>query len=346
MTFSINKIEKLLKSRGFVIQNFFVSESICIYIEIFDSVLGSTFMLYIPSKYDIIIQPANNVHEIKSIDVNSTDDLHTDKDDDYDDIDFSPDILDKKLKEHLDDNYKHDISLSNNDDKTILCTINRQLSRIVLSVQNIKYKICIMIKNYIGCIKRDNSIDFYSSQLYTSDELKLKVSIDLEMLLKNLDNISSNIKKVNTDIIKILDKNHVRHTKNLKKLLEMKHDVQSFSDQIYSKKEKFRVQLTNLYSSLDKLLESETQNVDKIMTINDHYKKNGGIHSDVERIQSLTKYEKELDRIRNLKHEIYKNIHIIKTKLEHITLKTDNILFDNTIMLNSIINNIISLQNL
>ena len=63
MVLSFNKLNKFLKSKGFICKNYYVIDSACIYIEIFNINTADSIMLYIPSKYEIKIDnEVNNVY--------------------------------------------------------------------------------------------------------------------------------------------------------------------------------------------------------------------------------------------------------------------------------------------
>ena len=65
-----------------------------------------------------------------------------------------------------------------------------------------------------------------------------------------------------------------------------------------------------------------------------------GLHSDIEKSHGDSKYNKEHEKIIKVKDEIIKNILTLKSKQEDIFLFLDKVLFDNTIMMDSIIKNI------
>ena len=57
------------------------------------------------------------------------------------------------------------------------------------------------------------------------------------------------------------------------------------------------------------------------------------------RCGNIYNYEKDLEKINNVKQEIVKDILTSRTKQENITLEIDKILFDNSVMINIINNN-------
>ena len=67
MPLSIKKLEKLLAIKGFIPNKFFVMHNVCVYIEVISINNADIFFLYIPSKYEFIIN-GSNTHKIKYID--------------------------------------------------------------------------------------------------------------------------------------------------------------------------------------------------------------------------------------------------------------------------------------
>ena len=53
MVLSISKLERLLTSKGLIMSKFYILHGMCIYIEVFNVLNTETFLVYIPSSYDI-----------------------------------------------------------------------------------------------------------------------------------------------------------------------------------------------------------------------------------------------------------------------------------------------------
>jgi hypothetical protein len=69
-------------------------------------------------------------------------------------------------------------------------------------------------------------------------------------------------------------------------------------------------------------------------------------HSDVERTHQIVQCENELDRMASVKKELLSNLKDIGAKYENVVLKVDKILFDNSVMLDAILKNLIELEHM
>ena len=159
MPLSINKLEKILSKKGLLPKKYFIMHGLCVYIEVLSISNADSFMLYIPSKYEIVIpETNNNVYKIRYIDVSQDgnvtgdyagepDNFELEKEYDEVDMDFSTDnFRGEDMAEYLEEHYKHSVSLKDNtkDDTKHLREIFRQLHRLRFCVQSISYKLCIL----------------------------------------------------------------------------------------------------------------------------------------------------------------------------------------------------------
>jgi hypothetical protein len=364
MTLSLNKLEKLLSKRGLIPKKYFTIDGLIVYIEVLSIANADSFMLYIPSKYDIEIGEGNDVFKIRYIDITEDgnipsdyagepDNFDLDKDYDGDDIDLSPDAQHKNMEGYLEEKYNHPVSLK--DDKNIkkdigvqLREVFRQLRRLKFCTKSLKYKLAIIFNDYLCCIRRDDTYEcLFVNNSGGSDERKLMVTIDLETLYEKIDSVSIDIKTVREGIYRVLDKNQGKHIRNIQKMLEKKNNLVVFSELLLTKKEQYSKYLTNLEQMLADLTNTEKKNVEKLMQIEDKYSGEASLksmHSDIEKTHQIAKYENELSRINGVKQELIRNILIVKTKHENLSLRADNIMFDNIIMIDAILKNFIKLS--
>ena len=174
MALSFNKLEKLLTRKGLIPKKFFIMHGFIVYIEVLSIENADSFMLYIPSKYEIAIGLGDDVFKVKYIDVTEDghipgdyagepDNFDLDKEYDCDDIDLSPGLRSKgNLADHLEEKYNHPVSLKDNnksDDIKQLREVFRQLRRLKFCTQSLKYKIAINFNNYLCCIRRDDTYE-------------------------------------------------------------------------------------------------------------------------------------------------------------------------------------------
>ena len=363
MSLSIKKLDELLNKKGLIPKKYFSVNTSCVYIEVLSLSNADIFLLYIPSKYDIKIINRNDVYNIEYMEIsedgNIPDDYAGELDDfeiekRYDEIDLNIDPTEKgkNISDILEENYNHPVSLKDvsKDDKQRLREIFRQLRRLKLCVQNLRYKICIFYRNFMCCIRRDNTFEGFMISGYNgSSQINLAVTLDLESFYGKLDSIAVDITTVRQGVYNILDKNHHRHTINLTKMLSQKNILLTSADIVTQKKTKCMSQLHKLEKLLEILGERERQNLDKIVEIDEYYGNEislKGLHSDIERTHRLAKHETELGKISLLQEEIIRNIIVVKKKFEDLSLKVDKICFDNSVMIDAIVKNFIQLSEL
>lgn len=364
MPLSLNKLEKILTGKGLLPKKYFIMHSMCVYIEVLSIANADSFMLYIPSKYEINVNSGDDVYKIRYIDISEDGNIPGDYAGDPDnfdlekqynevDIDLSPDTRNREdLQGRLEENYNHPVALKDisKEDTVQLREIFRQLRRLKFCVQSLKYKLCIMFKDYICCIRRDDTFEgFYVRHLRGPAERKLMVSLDLETLYDKIDSVSIDIKTVREGIYQVLDKNQSRHIRNLQKMLEQKNDLTAFSEVVLRKKTQYAQYLGKLEKLLSNLGEAERKSIEKLMEIEERYNSSvslKGMHTDIEKTHQIAKYETELSRINVVKQELIRNILMVKAKHENLALKVDKICFDNTIMIDAILKNFVALSEL
>lgn len=361
MPLSLNKLERLLSTKGFIIKKYFTVKGFCVYVEVLSITNADSFLLYIPSKYEIQAEKGNNTYKVQYIELDEDGNIpgdyagepdNFDLEKAYDEVDIDLSQNDgHDLVDHLEENYNRPVSLKDitKDDKKDLCDVFRQLRRFRFCVQSIRYKLAIVFKNYLCCIRRDDALECFSIRNYSNrDNRKLMVSMDLETLYAKLDTVAVDVKTVRDGIYKVLDKNQLKHSRNLTHMLEQNNDITSYSNIVYIQKEQYVTYIMRLETMLAQLGDSEKKTVEKLMALDDRYSDPSlkGLHNDIERTHLTSKQEIELERINTVKQEIIRTIVVLKTKQENLMLKVDKIFFDNSVMLDAILKNMITLQSI
>ena len=330
MSLSYSKMEKLLFKKGLFPKKKYVIDNSCVYIEVLCVSNSEIILVYIPSKYDIKVEKGDDVYDIKYLDISVEGSIPNDyaiEPDNFDleqvyeqiDINENIDLDNKNIETKLKENYKHPISLKdmNKNQITELKNSFRQLERFKFCIKGLKYKLAICYKNYICCIRRDDTFEGFAIKDYLSNEYKkLNVIIDLETLYSSKEPIDNDILTLKDGIYKILNKNQIKHSKILQKMLEQ-------------------------------IIDSEKQIIEKIYFIKQNNNSSvdiKGLHNDVENIHIIGNLEKELENIANVKKEIMNNIFDITNKLQTLSLQTDSVFFDNSVMLDTILKNFSSLD--
>jgi hypothetical protein len=352
MPLSLTKLENLLSSKGFVPTKFFVLDGSCFYIELFAIQTADIFLLYIPSKYNFEVSDSHdNVYKIKYIEMSGGGNV-TDERDDFDiegvygntNIELNPDK--DHIEEHLESNYRKPIFLKDISDEDVeaLKSIYRQISRFKYCVQNLKYKLGIVYKNYMCSIRRDDSIDcFIVKHLPREDSKKLMVIVDLETFYEKNEKLIDDVHVVRDSVYKMLERNQGMHTRVISKIVENKNDITLIPEQVELKRRKYDHMMTQLEGMLATMIAAEGKILEE-MQVSDEKGQGGGIESDISLAHYKARMEKELNKINGIKNDIAKNILSLREKRENKILSIDKISFDNAVMLDAMIKNFAKLK--
>lgn len=350
MKVSLSKLEEFIYSLGYVPKRYFIIKKLCVYIEVIGVKNANTFLLYIPSKYDVKIKERNHVYELDYMNVSEDGTTVGEYAKDADDFDLENAYdnieLDQRdgvnMIDRLEENYRRQLSLKDDNDNKVLLDIFRQLRRLRFCVQTMPYKLCIIYKNYMCCIRRDDSFEGYKIKDHSRDKVrKLIVTTDLESLYERTVNIDSDLYMIHSGINRILDRNQGIQAEVLKRMMEAKNDVMSTSDLVYSTKQKYSKYLAELKDMLSRLGPAEGKIVEEIMSLNERHEisDNHALHSDMEHTRKISELENKLGKINTVKQEIIHNILEIQCLRDNISLTVDKIMFDNSVMLDTIYRN-------
>lgn len=350
MPLSLSKLQNLLMTKGFFPSKYFIMNGTCFYIELMSAKSADTFLLYIPSKYKFEVGRGDNVFKIRYIDMDSggnTVNEYAGEPDNVDieavygdaNIELSPD-KDGHIEEHLENNYKHPISLKDisKDDTKDLKAIYRQLQRLRYCVQNIKYKIAIMYQNYVCSIRRDDSIDCFALKHYPRQDCKrMMVIIDLEMFYSKNEQIDHDITTVRTGIYRVLEKNQGYHSKIMAKMVANKSDIVAISQRAQVKTRIYTRLISQSEGMLVTLNNAEEKFIEELHSLNGSAPQ--ALQEDIDRSHRRTRIEKELEKIGYLKQDVIRNITAVREKRESSVLSIDKIMFDNTVMFDCMVKN-------
>ena len=361
MSLSVNKLDNMLVSKGLIPKKYFAMKQSCVYIEVLILETADSFLLYIPSKYDVLLKDGTDVYNMDYLEIaedgNVTDDFAGEPDNfelekQYDGVDLAIDPTNKTkdLASALEESYNHPVALKDvtNKDKSKIKEIFRQLRRLKFCVQGIRYKLCILYKNFMCCIRRDDTFEGFTISGHPGvPSMRLLVTLDLENLYEKLDSVAVDVTTVREGVCNVLDKTHHKHTTNLTKMLSQKDVLTNSADMVTTKKARYSVYLARLGTMLTAINITEAGQLDKLARIEEHYKVDvsvKGLHSDIERSHQMAKINSEIDKVNAVKEEVVRTIVTVKRGLENLSLEVDRICFDNTIMIDAIIKNFIQLS--
>jgi hypothetical protein len=352
MPLSIQKLEKFLSLKKFIPTKYFTIHSICVFIEIISIENSDVFLLYIPSKYEFFVDKDKNVYKMQYYDEQNID-VDENIENTYKEIEFNgtPEVKDGNIAPYLEENYKKSINIKDvpaDDTKEIKNIIN-QIKRLGFCVQNVKYKIAINYKNFLCSIKRDDTVECYSIANYSMKNYKkLYITVDLELLYEKIDSVLLNMKTIREGIYNILGNNQFNHTKMINKLIEEKTNILELCNNTYINKNKYDHYIKESTEILGFISNAEKDIIKNIYETNEKYKNKSlqGLNNDIDKSHHISKLNEELTSVRKIKEEIVNTIFELKIKKDNTVLTIDKIMFDNSVMLDSIFRNVTLLSEL
>jgi len=359
MPLSVSKLQDLLASKGFVPNKYFVMDGLVFYVELVSVKNGHSFLLYMPSKYEFSMSKGSDMYKVRYVDMESsesTTDEYAGSPENVDiesayggaSINLSPD-KNTKIEEHLEDNYRRPILLTDisSEDRQDLKSIYRQMRRLRYCVQNIKYQVGIIYKNYICAIRRDDSIDCFGIKHYPRKSCKrLMVITDLEMFYEKNEKLLSDIETVHSGIYEILQKNQGLHTRVMTRMLESKEEISSVAEKTNIKKSRYDSYIRKLEKMLVTMNSAEKTVVTDLYDVEDRRNEAStrGIHDDIDVAHQKGRLETELSKIHRIKEDIMKNLTVLRQRREDNVLSIDKIMFDNTVMFDCMVKNFAKLK--
>ena len=350
MTLSIAKLEKLFASSGFFAIKYYTIGGVCVYIELKSKSFPDTFMIYVPSKYEIEITVGKNIYKIQEIDINDENQENQEiVENNYTELDILLSPRNNKredLSKKLEEPYNKNIVLDNfsSDYKDEIKDLYSQLNRLKNCIKNINYNIGILYKNYIAAIRHEEIEIYFIKSYKGEDKRKFVVVADLELFYTKTENIYSDIEKIRSGIYTVLNKNERRHEKMIRKMIEQQTNWDLLMKNANDKKKYYEAHIENFEKLFQDIISSENYKIDQLNEVDEKYNLKESLQSDIEKSHLKNKLENELNEIIVTKKEIMKNLVNLRNELENIILSKDKILFDNIIMLNSLTKNIENLS--
>jgi len=341
MPLQLSKLQELLAEKGFVISKYFVLNKEVVYLEIFSVKMNEMVMLYIPSKYNFNVDSGGNVYKLSKLDlpfIDNVSDAYGEKDSSKNryNIELDMDSENDNMEDHLDKNYKNRVNFN---EKTFedLRTIQRQMKRLRYSVENVDYKLAIIYKNYLCTIKKDNVICFTIKHYPEIEMKRLFVVVNLETLFSKGSKILEDIYVVRESIYYVLEKNQGITARLVAKIMENKQGLLTLSNKAELKKAEYERLLLEAQTMLKKMNQAEKRVMEKLYLLQDQ--NNSSLHTDINRVHNKSLLEKELNSISTIKAEISKNMNTLRIKRENTLLNIDKIMYDNTVMLDTVLKN-------
>ena len=363
MTLSIKKLHSLLNAKGFFPVRYYTIHGQYYIVDTISIKNGESVLLYIPEKYKIEISGEKEflqsfLHfKIKKVTLGISANIvdrygnHLEPDNFYQDIDLQDNSIDSKnIESMLEENYNHSISL-NKSEHSELCDIRntyKQLNRLKNCVKFVSYKLGIFTEKYVCLTNEKNEIDCYyikHSQNPINSKKKLFVIISLENLITSENDIETDVKTIYSGIQTLLEKNQSHHTHKFTQFLQRKDEIYNGLQQLQHFNAR-SIDMSAKYGALINTINREEKPLmEKYESLKRQYKNpTSGVREDLIKNKAFSDLEQELEIVGEKKDRAREKILELQDYISDVTLKVDDILFDNIVLLNTIHGNIDKLQ--
>ena len=372
MPLNLNKVEKLLYENKFIITCFYLYGDLCRYLKLFSVETGETMLLFVSSEYEFIANQADlqardvEVHMITVIDFDDSEKSVVEKYSKYPDdkemeekyqqnnlnIQSNPNMLSnsENLENEMENNYNKKIFLNNfeKDQISILKDCYRQLKRVGLSVQDLRYNIGIIQEKYLCTIEAEDTIMCYFAKTQnTSNNRIFHIIADLEYFYEKSSVISIDLESIRNGVYKVLDKNQETNTDNLEILSRSLISIKPQIVNLTTKKESYTSTMQKYKKLLSQVLIDEQKLEAELTSLNE---KKGGNNSnyftDIDYVHQKGKIEQKLKSLKEVRQKILKNLEEIQMLSDNLYLMIDRVEFDSTIMMDSVIKNLNELHSM
>lgn len=335
---SLKKLEELLYSQNCSIKRVYSYEGNCMFLEVANYNSHDVFLLYIPSKYEIPAKNHPRIHTIRDFEKKQS----SDSEGMYDTIDLEIDINDEdNLKQNLEDQYKKELDLDINDeDLSDIDNIKEQVERIRHCIKNTDYKVAIEFKKYNVCLRRNDDVDvFVVDDADDSDVLRLLIVTDLEMFYNKPKKTLSDISFIQKGIIRLIENMKKSHEKIFEQLIAKEKSVNNKLRQIDVTTRHYDNEIDKLVNVLDRVNVIDINMRNEYNKLKSKYNTNTNLTSDIQYSHLKSKYENEFDKIMKIKQKLVGHILVIKNYRYNTYLHIDKLLFQNNVLLNTVVNN-------
>ena len=345
MSLSVSKLNKLLIDNGIFPDKYYTYSKYIIYVECIIVKTGKRFLLTIPEEYKFKGDNGRNYYSIKPIKMeDSGDDVVDEFAKQFNDLDVfnSYENTDSRVQDSFDENnisnqlsknYNYTIEVKDIDeeDSKDIKDIKRQVQRLRYSIMQTKYSICLTYKHYFAILS-EKGVNVFQIQDQTETFSKFRqliIAIDLVLFYEKVNKINTEVTKIKLSIDKILEMNYLKNIDNINYMMDKGAMVINKFNNLHAQKDNLDT-LEEKYNNLFKCSYNvERELLEKISIL----QKNKNNEPQVNGLK------RKIKEIEETKMDILNNIVKINEKKDNISLTLDKILFDNIVMMNSIIKN-------
>lgn len=292
-TLSIEKLKSYIKTKGLIPTKIFtLMSNECIFVEVASPDTGNTFMLYIPSNYNLEYTVAKTSISTKKYDIESI---------------------------KLDDIKK---------DKNVISGISKLLNRFIKCVKKIPYKIVVVSGNLIAFINRSNAVEFYTvkNEEAAGKKYSIKIFVDLEHFFKKK-NLWTDIDIIKKNIFMQFEHNSDVYFNRIKDITDGTEYIKTM-ESIKEAKDLYSKNIVEFNDILSELCVFEKNIILQIQSLIDKPNTESNIITfDIEKTQDISKKEMILSRLHSPKTNMINCILELTSKIETIYIVTECVYF-------------------
>lgn len=334
MSVDIKKFKKILQKNDISIIDYYRLDGKCALIKTFLNSVCEFLLIYISSKIRFEIE-GDNVYDITEIedDISDLDDYSTtSKMPNMEKIDEEKSL--SKYNE-LTKKYKVNISLEDSDEP-IPRKIKRQINRLKIPFSSLQYDIAIQNNKYIGASFGDSTSIYQIKNYSSKNTKKIMYLSNLNDLIEQMEEINDNIQTIKTQFYNILNNVSTSNFNNISNL-DKKYEI--IYKNISIKKDEYNDSI-NDYKKLYQTIK------DKESIIISNYQKMLKTEDSIKRSSLESKYQKEMNELFFTKNDIIKKGIVLISKYHKIVLISEEVSFDNSVMIEKVNKNFESLKEL
>jgi hypothetical protein len=348
MPLVLTKLERLIVKNNYVIVSIYMCEKYCRYIKIVSTKTGETIMLFVDPRFKFRIGPDDDRIVVMSVVDFSTGETQIERYREYPDkkaleekyrkqIVVSDD-KEENFEEKLDEKYKYKIFLKDMEKPKILKIKNsfRQLQRLSLLVQDLRYKMCILTDNHIFCTEDDDIINCY--QVPTTSNENIVVIIDLEYFYKKILTVTEDVITIKKTIYDLINKHHLECFTDIKSLIVSLQTTFSSVESIALKQQKIDSNINKTKSLLETL---QTQLDDFLKQYSKMDETNEEIY-----VHEKKRLETKIQQSEEVKQKLLNYILTLIEEKDKLFLTIDHVEFDTSIFLDGIKKRLEEFENL
>lgn len=343
-SYQLSSLKQFMANKRIFIKVQFVSDNTILFLKVYIENIGENLLVYFPSKYNVIPDKNIPIININSYDLMEEDFINMYQRDEQENKDTYNELNLDDLKDkdsYATESYKP-IDLDNSQEHIIrknLIRYHMQLEKFKNCTTHIKYKFAILTNKTLSVINRHNETECFvlngnyklvSDIIHSKTERiiriphELYILIDLPSFYEKIDDLSVDLIKVYRNFYATLNRAHTKQT-SLAEFRFRNYNVliTQLLDE-YSRNAKFLNMISSLTTSLDKSVIQEKQLIEKNKIWREHNEhKDNTVIKDTERTYNITKFEKELSRIREIKSKSSRLLHEIKNQYNAFLLSFD-----------------------